>query len=214
VVDDAHIVSPRDQEYLDLLIRRIYEASKVQMQVLTIDSLNGEPIEQASIQVTDKWKLGNKGDDKGALLMVAVADRKVRIEVGQGLEGDLPDILASRIIREVILPRFKQGDMSGGVVAGVQAVATQVAPDLGLHVRKKRPMTGDASVAVIYLIFILLTFVFSLFGRRRGFWGGGGYWGGGFGGGGFGGGGFSGGGGGGWSGGGGGFSGGGASGGW
>jgi uncharacterized protein len=206
-------VSPRDQEYLDLLIRRIYESSKVQMQVLTVDSLNGEPIEPASIAVTDKWKLGKKGDDKGVLLMVAVADRKVRIEVGQGLEGDLPDILASRIIREVILPRFKQGDMSGGVVAGVQAVATQVAPDLGLHVRKKRP-SGDASVAVIYVIFILLAFVFSLFGRRRGFWGGGGYWGGGFGGGGFGGGGFSGGGGGGWSGGGGGFSGGGASGGW
>lgn len=213
VVDNAHIVNERDRQYLDQLIRRVYESSQVQMQVLTVDSLGGEAIEQASIAVTDKWKLGKKGDDKGVLLFVAVQDHKVRIEVGQGLEGDLPDILASRIIREVIVPAFKQGDMSGGVVAGVQNIAAIVAPDLGLNTHKKQ-MNGDNAVAIVYILFILFTFIFGLFGRRRGFWGGGpGFWGGGFGGGGFGGGGF-GGGGGGWSGGGGGFSGGGASGGW
>jgi uncharacterized protein len=215
VVDQANIVSPSDRAYLEGLIRRIYDSSQVQLQVLTVKSLGDEAIEQASIAVTDKWKLGKKGDDKGVLLMVAAGDHKVRIEVGQGLEGDLPDILASRIIREQVIPAFRRGEMSSGIVAGVQEIAAKVAPDLGVKTpKKKHDLNGDAVVVILYIFFILFAFVFGLFGRRRGFWGGGGgYWGGGFGGGGgFSGGGF--GGGGGWSGGGGGFSGGGASGGW
>lgn len=213
VVDNAHIVDARDAEYLDQLIRQVYESAQIQLQVLTVASLDGEPIEQASIAVTDKWKLGKKGSDKGVLLLVAVSDHKVRIEVGQGLEGDLPDIYASRIIREVITPRFKQGDLSGGVVAGVQNIAAVVAPDV-IHMkagRRSQSLHGDNAAVVIFIIFILFIIIVNMFKPRGGGFGGfgGGYYGGGgFGGGG----GFSGGGG--WSGGGGGFSGGGASGGW
>jgi len=213
VVDNAHIVNARDAEYLDQLIRRVYESSQVQLQVLTVASLDGDAIEQASIAVTDKWKLGKKGTDKGVLLMIAVGDHKMRIEVGQGLEGDLPDIYASRIIREVITPRFKSGDMSGGVVAGVQNISAIVAPDvIHMKAQRRQPLHGDGAATVVFIIFIILIIIMSLFKPRGGGFGGfgGGY----YGGGGFGGGGGFSGGGGGWSGGGGGFSGGGASGGW
>ncbi len=209
VVDQANVISPSDQAYLDRLIRRVYETSGVQLQVLTVASLNGEPIEQASIQVTDKWRIGKKGEDKGVLLMLSTGDHRVRIEVGRGLEGDLPDIDAVRIIRNVIIPNFQDNDYSHGIVAGVQTIASIVAPETGAAPQThKRKLKGDDFVAVLFILFILFSIIVNSFGRRRGF-GGGGFWGGGFGGGGFGGGG-----GGGWSGGGGGFAGGGASGDW
>jgi uncharacterized protein len=211
VVDQANVVNARDRHVLDELIRRIYEASHVQLQVLTVPSLEGEAIEQASIQVTDKWKLGIKGEDKGVLLFVAPNDHKVRIEVGQGLEGDLPDLIAHRIIVEAIAPKFRTGDISGGILLGVETIASIVAPDAGLGVplHKKRTINEGAAKAVMFFLFVIVMLISSIFNRRRGFYGGG------FGGGGLGGGGFGGGGGsGGWSGGGGGFSGGGASGDW
>jgi uncharacterized protein len=213
IVDSAGVMREQHARYLEDVIRRIYEASQVQLQVLTVPTLGGEPIEQASIAVTDKWKLGKKGSDKGLLLLVAVQDHKVRIEVGQGLEGDLPDVTAHRIIDQIILPRFRSGDISGGIVEGVQTIASIVAPDAGIapQHKQRRQMNGNWFFITLLILFVLINIFSSFFGGRRGFWGGGGGW---YGGGGFGGGGFGGGGGGGWSGGGGGFSGGGSSGSW
>lgn len=209
VVDQAHVISPQDREYLDQLIRQVRDSSHAQLQVLTIPSLEGEEIEQASIRVVDKWKIGLKGDDKGVLLFVAVKEHKVRIEVGNGLEGDLPDISAWQIISEQIIPRFKAGDLSGGIVAGVQSIAAVAAPNVGVpvpqasHHHQHQQKTSPA--AIIFLLIILIFLLSTPFGRTLLFWGilqGG----------------FGGGGGGrgrdGWSGGGGGFSGGGASGDW
>jgi len=96
------------------------EASKgSQIAVLIVPTTQPEEIEQFDIRVVDQWKLGRKGVDDGAILVVAKNDRRVRIEVGRGLEGALPDAIANRIIEEEITPRFKQGDFDGGVQAGV-----------------------------------------------------------------------------------------------
>jgi uncharacterized protein len=90
-----------------------------QIAVLLVPSTKPETIEQYSIRVVDQWKLGRKGIDDGALLLVAKDDRKLRIEVGRGLEGAVPDAVANRIIAEHITPRFKEGDFYGGINAGV-----------------------------------------------------------------------------------------------
>jgi uncharacterized protein len=93
-----------------------------QIAVLIVPTTQPETIEQYSIRVTDAWKLGRKGIDDGILLIVAKRDRAVRIEVGYGLEGVLPDALAKRIVDQVIVPRFRQEDFAGGIDAGVESI--------------------------------------------------------------------------------------------
>ncbi len=91
----------------------------IQFAVLIVPTTEPEDIEQFGIRVADQWQLGRKGSDDGAILLVAKQDRRVRIEVGKGLEGALPDVIASRIVGDTITPLFKQGNFDGGVEAGV-----------------------------------------------------------------------------------------------
>jgi uncharacterized protein len=97
-----------------------------QIALLTVPSLEGDPLEDFSIRVAESWKIGKKGFDNGAILLIAQKDRKLRIEVGYGLEGVLPDAIASRIIQEVIVPRFRAGDFPGGIEAGLNALVQVV----------------------------------------------------------------------------------------
>lgn len=100
-----------------------FEAKKgSQIAVLLVPTTEPEAIEQYSLRVAEQWKLGRKGVDDGALLLIAKNDRAMRIEVGYGLEGALPDAIAKRIIDEVITPYFKNDDIYGGILAGVQAM--------------------------------------------------------------------------------------------
>lgn len=100
-----------------------FEAEKgSQVAVLMVPTTQPEAIEQYSIRVVEKWKLGRKGADDGALLIIAKDDRTMRIEVGYGLEGVLTDAMSKRIISDDIVPRFKQGDFYGGVTAGVERI--------------------------------------------------------------------------------------------
>ena len=93
-----------------------------QVAVLILPSLEGEPLESFSHRVGTTWKLGHKGTDNGVLLLIALRERKVRIEVGYGLEGTLTDLRSVHIIRQEIVPRFRNGDLPGGIAAGVQAI--------------------------------------------------------------------------------------------
>jgi uncharacterized protein len=216
VEDLGHLINPQDQKILRRLIREFQAKGQGQIQILTVPDLGGIPIEQASIQVTDKWKIGDKKKDDGILLMVAATEKRIRIEVGQGFEGVLPDVIAKRIIEDVMKPVMRQRSPSQGILAGAVQIMKTIEPDLEATApqvveRKESPFKRfEGLVFLIALVFIILGNIFRP--RRRGFWGGGsgGGWGGGSGG--FGGG--FGGGGGGWGGGGGGFSGGGSSGGW
>jgi uncharacterized protein len=122
ITDNASLLSPETTARLSALLKSHEDSTSNQVAVLTIPSLEGEPIESYSIRVAETWKLGTKEKDNGVLLIVARDDRKVRIEVGRGLEGNLPDITAGRIIRNVMIPHFKTGDYDAGISAGVEAI--------------------------------------------------------------------------------------------
>jgi len=222
VVDLAGVLSRSDQAKISASLLQFQRKYGPQLQVLVVPKLEDETIETYSIKVVDKWKLGSKGEDNGVLLLVATEDRKVRIEVGRGLEGDLPDALAGQIIRAGIIPFFKQGQTGAGVLVGLGMIAESVGGKLeNIPTPRMRQTRRRGGVNLAFLIFLSIFLIgptlFRGKGRRRGglvsaILGGmllgslmGGRSGGGFGGGGFGGG---------FGGGGGGFSGGGASGGW
>lgn len=119
VIDLTGTLTPATVERLESTLARFEAAKGSQIAVLMVPTTRPEDISQFGIRVAEQWKLGRKGVDDGAILIVAKDDRTVRIEVGYGLEGVIPDAVAKRIIEEDIVPRFRQGDFSGGVEAGV-----------------------------------------------------------------------------------------------
>jgi uncharacterized protein len=122
VTDLAGVLTPEQVGALDSKLGSFAQAKGSQVAVLIVPTTQPEEIEQYAIRVAEAWKLGRKGVDDGALLLVARDDRKVRIEVGYGLEGALPDATANRIIDEVIVPSFRGGDYYGGIDAGVDRI--------------------------------------------------------------------------------------------
>jgi uncharacterized protein len=122
VNDYAKLLSQERARALEAQLEKFEQETGHQIAVLTIPSLEGDSLEDFSIRVAESWKIGKKGFDNGAILLVARDDRRLRIEVGYGLEGVLPDAIASRIIREAITPRFRSGDYTGGIEAGVDSI--------------------------------------------------------------------------------------------
>lgn len=122
VTDHADILAPETRKIISEKLKGHEERTGNQIAVLTVPSLQGEGIEEYAVAVFQEWKLGQKGKDNGLLLVVAPVERRMRIEVGYGLEGTISDGLAGRIIRDVISPKFKAGDYNGGIEAGVQAI--------------------------------------------------------------------------------------------
>ena len=223
VVDLAGIIDNSTEAKLNQYLKELEQKTTAQLAILTIESLEGESIEDFSITVAhDRWKLGQKGKDNGVLLVVSLRDRKYRLEIGYGLEGVIPDSLAGSIGRDYLVPFFRKGDYSSGIFAASTALANVIAEESGVkitgmpefrrtvHQAGKKQSTGIFGSIILLLFVVIMVILFiknprlflmllllSSIGGRRGAWGGGG----GFGGGGFGGGG-------------GGFGGGGASGGW
>ena len=122
VVDLARVLPASDSAQLSDQLKAHEEKTSNQVVVLILPSLEGEALEEYSHRVATTWKLGQKGTDNGVLLLVALKERKLRIEVGYGLEGTLTDVRSSRIIRQEIVSRFKVGDIPGGVRAGTDAI--------------------------------------------------------------------------------------------
>ena len=227
VVDLAGIIDESVQTKLNGLLRELEQKTTVQMAILTVKSLQGKSLEEFSLGIAhDKWRLGQKGKDNGILLVIALDDRKYRIEVGYGLEGILPDSLVGSIGRQYLVPNFRKGDYSIGIYAATLAVVNEIARNAGVKIsgmpapsavspgKARQKSTGFAGKIISLFFFLVILIVaikrprslltlmlLSSMGGRRGYWGGSG---GGFGGGGFGS----------FGGGGGGFGGGGASGSW
>jgi uncharacterized protein len=133
----------------------VFETEKgSQLSVLIVPTTQPEAIEQYSIRVVEQWKLGRKKVDDGVLLLIAKDDRKLRIEVGYGLEGALPDVIAKRIVAEDISPYFKQGDFYGGIVAGVTRLIAVIQGEKLPALQKKSADTSSSSFAN-YFPFIL-----------------------------------------------------------
>ena len=237
VVDQADLLTPADEAELTQRLEALQQASSRQLVVATVPDLEGYPIEDYGHQLGRHWGIGQKEANNGVILLVAPNERRVRIEVGYGLEPIVTDALSSVIVNEQILPRFKADDYPGGIKAGADALIEQLqappeqAEQKALEAQQRQQARGgggdgEASFFPLFFWGMVLLFVMLSFGRRGrrgrryrrrggvfvwgpGFGGGGGGWG-------SGGGGWSGGGGGfgGFSGGGGSFGGGGASGGW
>jgi uncharacterized protein len=223
VVDQAKILSAVTIADLERKLADLEQKSGIQLVVATVPSLGGEEIEPYANELFRAWKLGEAKKNNGVLLLIAPNQRRVRIEVGYGLEGTLTDAVSSIIISNAIAPRFRAGDFNGGVTRGVDDIITALTTDAAEWKPKPTDMRAEHEASLLdtlapFLIFLFIMFVISRIGRRGGRgnvifipmgMGGGGGFGGGFGGG-YGGGG----GGGGFSGGGGSSGGGGASGGW
>jgi uncharacterized protein len=122
VVDAAEVLSPAARERLGAALKAHEDRTTNQVVVLTVPELAGESVEDYATRVFEDWKLGRRDRDNGVLVLVAPSDRRMRIEVGYGLEGTLTDAVAGRIIRNQMTPRFKSGDFDGGVIEGVEAV--------------------------------------------------------------------------------------------
>ena len=126
VNDYASLLSPDQKQRIEAQLAQFDQQTGDQVAVLTIPTLNGEDIEGYANRVARAWALGQKGKDNGALLLVASQDRKMRIEVGYGLEPVLTDLQTNIIQNEVIIPYFKRGDFGGGIEAGVSAILSTI----------------------------------------------------------------------------------------
>ncbi len=169
VHDDAGVLSPSTVAYLEQSLRAFEDSTSNQLAILIFSSLEGEDIAQFGIRVADSWKLGTKGNDNGVILLVAINDRKVRIEVGQGLEGPLPDAVCNRIIRNELAPSFRRGDYEGGVVSTIEAIRKAIKGEYkGTGPRKSR--RGLPAGFIVLLIIILFAMRRGNRGGRGGGW--------------------------------------------
>ncbi len=215
VIDAADLLTPNQELAIATLARSLQSHPGPEVVVWTFDSLRGEPIEGLGIRAADEWQLGDRDRDDGLILLIAKNDRQLRIEVGQGLEGVLPDVLAFRQIEGILVPALRQQRPAQGIVEWIQDVGQRAAPgwqpDPQLAIPRSLVGGTQASPLQILGFIVLLVLLSVLRGGRRAFggyrgspWGRTGGWGGGSG--------WTSGGG--WGGGGGGFSGGGSSGRW
>jgi uncharacterized protein len=221
VNDYARALTPAERDRLEQQLVARERGSDNQVVVAIFRSLDGESLEDFSIRLAQAWRIGRKGLDSGVIFLVFLDDRKMRIEVGYGLEPMLTDAVSSSILRDVVAPRFREGKVADGIGAGLDAIEAAIKGMYRAPAGRASPASGSLSLMQLLLLLAVLggigvAVIPSLFfdrGTRRGGWTGHrSGWGGPFMGGGFGGG--SGSSGGGFSGGGGGFGGGGASGSW
>jgi uncharacterized protein len=173
VNDRAGLLSERDERELDAALARFEAETTNQIVVVTLESLQGLPIEDYGYQLGRHWGIGQAGQDNGALLIVAPEEREVRIEVGYGLEGDLTDARSRTIIETTVLPRFRQGDFAAGIKAGVAAMIETLGgsydpalPQVQVRESERAPSPLPLAIALPIIMMIILNRVFGS--RRRG----------------------------------------------
>ncbi len=187
VADFAGALSPADEQKIADVIAELEQKTSAEIAVVTVPSLENQPVEELALQLFQQWGIGKKGKDNGILFLSAVNDRKVRIEVGYGLEGILPDGRTGALLDTYVIPEFKKGDYGTGMYYGTLAIAKVIAQDAGVQLtgqlprrqQKKNQIPPFAGI----LVFVILYAVLSIAARKRGMHGGprgprGGYWGG------------------------------------
>ncbi len=174
VNDYANVLTPSTKAELEKQLQLFVASTTNEIAVVTVPSLDGDTIERYALKLFESWKIGKAKQDNGILLLVAVNDRKLRIEVGYGLEGALPDILAKNIIDTVITPSFKNGDYDTGIVQGVTAIMQAT---FGEYTAKATPR-GNSSSGAPWMVFLIVIVVFfqylsSILARSKSWWAGG-----------------------------------------
>ena len=162
VLDEANLLSPAQETEITAKLEGLERQSGRQLVVVTIADLQGYEIADYGFRLGDKWGIGTKEKDDGALLIVAPKARRVRIEVGYGLEGILTDALSGRIIRNDIVPHFKTGDFPGGIIAGVDALVKILAlpPDEARQIAAQAEQDEKGAQGSGGMIFVLLLVLF------------------------------------------------------
>lgn len=199
VNDYAKVISPQNEKGLNYYLKELNDKTGAQIAVVTIPSLEGEAIEDVALNIGRTWGVGQKGKDNGVVILVSTGDRKMRIEVGYGLEGAINDGKAGRIRDDYMIPFFKQGNMEQGIINGTIAVAGEIATEYKVQMpaefnsyvaklskysssRSHRTKRKSPVADIFFFIIIIVMFIFSP--RSLLFMGMGGYsnYGGGFGG--------------------------------
>ncbi len=170
VNDLANLIDPATERQLESALAELERTDSTQLAILTIPSLQGDSLEDFSIRVVEQWQLGQKDTDNGVLLLVAKNDRKIRIEVGYGLEGKLTDLMSGRIIRNVMVPQFKMGRFDQGIIAGASAIVGVVRGEYQAPAAPKR-RTGRRSASPGFIGLIALVLFVNMLGRANRFMG-------------------------------------------
>ncbi|MBM3296937.1 MAG: TPM domain-containing protein [Candidatus Aminicenantes bacterium] len=172
VNDYAGVLKPEEERALENYLASVEASTSAQMVLLTVPSLEGDPLEDFSMRVVEAWKIGRKGQDNGLLLLVAVEDREVRIEVGYGLEGILPDGKCGTIIRQVIVPRFREGNYYEGINKAFEVMGQAVAGDPSqLKVLESNESKSPGGPGALFIVLILLFIVLKIVSPcRKGRW--------------------------------------------
>lgn len=169
VNDHGRLLTPAGTARIEQKLAAFERETGNQIAVLTISSLQGDDIDQFSIRVAEAWKLGQKGRDNGVLLIIAQAERKVRIEVGMGLQGSLPDVSASRIIREIMRPHLKAGNFDQAVDSGTDAIIAATKGEFKAQPQEKKRHAQRARSSSLPTSFIVLLIAIAVAAVAAGF---------------------------------------------
>ena len=160
VHDEAHLLKTETIDLLEKNLKTYEDSTSNQIAILIVQSLDGDVLESYSLRVAEKWKLGQKEKDNGVLLLIAVEDHKMRIEVGQGLEGVVTDALSNRIIRNEIAPAFRRGDYDAGVTSGIIGIEKAIGGEYSNDNKTSSDYTGIA-IAIVAGIFFIVVLIIS-----------------------------------------------------
>lgn len=167
VTDAAGVMDPGVKSRLESFLSSFEKQTGIEVAVATVPSLDGRPVEDYAVDIFERWGIGKKGKNNGVLFIVAPNERKMRIEVGYGLEGAINDALAGRILDGAVVPKFKEGDISGGIAAGALAIVDTIVAKENLNFDEKmtinepgpadsRPGEGGGPLSTLGKILILL----------------------------------------------------------
>jgi uncharacterized protein len=162
IVDGANLIAPDARQRIEAKLKAHADKTTDQIAVATVPSLQGVGIEDFANGLFRFWKLGDRDKNNGALLLVAPTERKVRIEVGYGLEGALTDALSKVIITTAIAPKFKTGDFAGGIEAGVDAILSTLTGDAEEWQRRALVRSDESSTLETIAVFMAMAFIFIL----------------------------------------------------
>ena len=161
IVDNANLISDGVEQNINNQLEELSNSTGIQLAVLTIPTLEGEVLESYSMKVAETWKLGSAEKDTGVLLLIALEERSIRIEVGYGLEGVLTDTKCGLIIRNIIAPEFRNGNYQAGIVNAVNNITGLVKGDESLVSKKVlNESSGDSSAFIFMGIVLLYGFIF------------------------------------------------------